>query len=97
MNVILWIVAGGIVGLMAFAALNLNLRRGLVVSIVIGMVAGYVGGRLLAPLFGATVGEAGDLNPLALLVAAATALGCLSLSDMMSRREAPGSKPGGDH
>ena len=86
MNVTLWILAGGLVGLMSFAALNLNLRRGLIISVVIGMVASFFGGHMLAPVFGATVGEGGAINPFVLLVAAASALGCLSISDMMHKR-----------
>lgn len=86
MNVFLWIVAGALVGFTAFAALNLNLRRGLILSIAIGMIAAFIGGHMLAPLFGATVGEAGEFNPFALLVAAASALACLAISDMTSKR-----------
>ena len=86
MNVVLWIVAGGLVGFTAFAALNLNLSRGLILSIAIGMVAALFGGHMLAPVFGASVGEAGDFSPFALLVAVASALGLLSITDMMSKR-----------
>lgn len=86
MNVVLWIVAGGLLGFIAFAGLNLNLGRGLILSMAIGMVAAFFGGHMLAPLFGATVGEAGEFNPFALLVAAVSALACLSISDMTSKR-----------
>ena len=86
MNVVLWILSGALMGLVAYAALNLNVRRGLIISVAIGMVTAFLGGHLLAPAFGATVGEAGAFNPFALLVAAASALGCLSISDMMHKR-----------
>jgi uncharacterized membrane protein YeaQ/YmgE (transglycosylase-associated protein family) len=86
MDGVLWILAGGLVGLIAFAALSLNLRQGRIMSVIIGMVAAFFGGHMLAPVFGATVGESGAINPFALLVAAVTALGCLSISDMMHKR-----------
>ena len=86
MNITLWIVAGGLVGLTAYTALNLNLRRGVISSVTIGMAAAFFGGYLLAPVFGATGGEPGDLSPFALLVAAATALACLSITHMMAKR-----------
>ena len=86
MNVILWLMTGGLVGLMAFVLLNLNLGRGLIISIIIGMLAAFFGGHILAPMLGATVGDAGEFSPFTLLVAAATALGCLSISDMTSKR-----------
>jgi len=86
MNVVLWILAGGLVGLIGFGVLHLNLGRGLILSITIGMIAAFFGGHMLAPMLGATVGEASDFNPFALLVAAASALACLSISDMTSKR-----------
>jgi uncharacterized membrane protein YeaQ/YmgE (transglycosylase-associated protein family) len=86
MNVILWLVTGALVGLIAFVALNLNLGRGLIISIIIGMLAAFFGGHILAPMLGATVGDTGEFSPFPLLVAAATALGCLSISDMTSKR-----------
>jgi uncharacterized membrane protein YeaQ/YmgE (transglycosylase-associated protein family) len=86
MNVVLWILAGGLVGAAAFVALNLNLRRGLFFSVAIGVIAAVLGGYMLAPLFGAAVAETDAISPFALVVAAATALGCLSISDMTAKR-----------
>ena len=86
MNVVIWIVAGGIVGWIACTALHLNVSRGLVVSAIIGIGGAFFGGHVLAPIFGAAVGEAGAFSPFALLVAAATAVGCLTISDMMYER-----------
>jgi len=79
-------VAGGIVGGVACTALHLNVSRGLVASAIIGIVGAFFGGHVLAPIFGAAVGEAGAFSPFALLVAAATAAGCLTISDMMCER-----------
>lgn len=86
MNVMIWMVAGGIVGWLACTRLRLNVARGLVVSAVIGVGGAFFGGHVLAPLFGASVPEAGAFSPFALLVAAATAIGCLTISDMMYKR-----------
>jgi uncharacterized membrane protein YeaQ/YmgE (transglycosylase-associated protein family) len=86
MNFILWMVMGATVGLVAFSVLNLNSGRGLAISIGIGVLTAVFGGHILAPVFGGTVGEAGEFSPFALLVAAATALGSLTISDMTSAR-----------
>jgi hypothetical protein len=50
------------------------------------VIAAFFGGHMLAPMLGATVTDPGDFNPFALLVAAATALACLSIGDMTSKR-----------
>jgi uncharacterized membrane protein YeaQ/YmgE (transglycosylase-associated protein family) len=86
MNVVLWILAGGLVGAAAFVVLNLNLRRGVFVSVAIGVIAAVLGGYMLAPLLGPAVAVTDAVSPFALVVAAATALGCLSVSDMTAKR-----------
>jgi len=86
MNALLWILAGGLTGVIALVVLNLNLGRGLILSVTIGMIAAFFGGHMLAPILGAAPVEAGVFNPFALLVAAASALACLSISDITSKR-----------
>ena len=86
MNVVLWILAGGLVGFVSLVVLNLNLARGVIATITIGMLAAFFGGHMLTPLFGATLQQPGEFNPFALLVATATALGCLAISDMSAKR-----------
>jgi uncharacterized membrane protein YeaQ/YmgE (transglycosylase-associated protein family) len=86
MNIALWLLAGGLVGIAAFVALNLNLRRGLISSVAIGIAGGFFGGYLLAPLLGAAAAETGGFSPFALVVAGASALALLSISDMAAKR-----------
>lgn len=86
MNIAMWILAGGIMGWIGYAALNANAERGLVVSIIIGMVGGFLGGNVLAPMFGAAAASPGDFSPFALFVAAASAAGCLAISNMIHNR-----------
>ena len=86
MNVLLWLVAGAVIGFVAFAVLHLNLDGGAVISIAIGMLTAVFGGHILAPVFGAPIGEGGEFSVFALLVAAATALGALSIGDITSKR-----------
>lgn len=51
MNVLFWIVAGGVAGWIAYAFLGLNHSRGTWVCVVIGAAGAIVGGMLVAPLF----------------------------------------------
>ncbi|OGA53547.1 MAG: hypothetical protein A3G24_17560 [Betaproteobacteria bacterium RIFCSPLOWO2_12_FULL_62_13] len=86
MNIAMWILAGGIMGWIGYAALGANADRGLVVSIIIGMVGGFFGGNVLAPMFGAAAANPGDFSPFALFIAAASAAGCLTISNMIRNR-----------
>lgn len=85
MNVVLWLLAGAIVGWIGHSAFHLNGGRGVVVSAVIGVGGAFFGGHILAPLF-APSASAGGFDPLSLLVASVTALCCLSLGDMLYER-----------
>ena len=85
MNPVLWLLAGAVTGLLALTALKLNSRLGLLVSITIGVVTAFLGGHVLAPILGTTVADVGEFNPFALLVAAATTLGFLSIADVTSK------------
>ena len=85
MNVALWIVAGGVLGWLGHAYLNKNAARGLIVAAVIGAVGAFFGGHVLAPIFG-SVGSAGEFMPFALVVACASAIACLVVSDMVYDR-----------
>ena len=54
-NLVMWALAGGIIGWIGYSYMNLNEKRGVMVSIVIGMLGGFLGGELLAPMFWAQV------------------------------------------
>ena len=55
-NIILWVIAGGAAGWIGYTFLKLNEKRGLLLSIAIGMFGGFLGGRLVAPMIGAEIG-----------------------------------------
>ena len=85
-NVALWVIAGGALGWLGYAFMEKNVGRGAVISVVIGAVGGFVGGNMLAPMFGAVVADPGDFRPFALAVAVATAIACVTISDMVYER-----------
>ncbi|MGZ9006149.1 MAG: GlsB/YeaQ/YmgE family stress response membrane protein [Burkholderiales bacterium] len=82
MNVLIWVLAGGAVGWIACSALHLNAGRGIVFSMLVGALAGYFGGSVVAPVFRGTV-EAGGFNVWTLVVASVSALGVLKIADMV--------------
>jgi len=86
MNVAMGILVGGIVGWAGFSYLKFNASRGMMISIVIGMAAGFLGGELIAPLLGAAAVTPGDFNPLSVFVAFASAAACLIIGNMVYNR-----------
>lgn len=86
MNIVMWILAGGVIGWRAYAALGANAERGLLVSIIIGTVGGFLGGNELAPMIGGAAPSPGDFSLFALFVAAVSAAGFLTISDIIHKR-----------
>ena len=52
MNFIIWIVIGGVIGWLASMVMKTNAQQGIFLNIVVGIVGAFLGGWLLAPLFG---------------------------------------------
>jgi uncharacterized membrane protein YeaQ/YmgE (transglycosylase-associated protein family) len=84
-NTIVWILAGAVLAWLAFSYLDYNRGRGLVIALVIGALGAYFGGRVVAPLLGQS-GPSDEFRPVALIVAAATAIGLLYIVDAVYER-----------
>lgn len=86
MNIAMWVLAGGVLGWLAFVHLRINERRGLVISIIIGVVGGFLGGNVLAPMLGAVTDTPNDFSLFSLMIALASAAACLAIGNLLSRR-----------
>jgi len=52
MNFIIWLIVGGLIGWVASMIMRTNAQQGLILNIVVGIVGAFLGGFLLAPMFG---------------------------------------------
>ena len=52
MNFILWLIIGGVLGWLASIVMKTDAQQGLILNILVGIVGAFLGGLLLAPLFG---------------------------------------------
>jgi uncharacterized membrane protein YeaQ/YmgE (transglycosylase-associated protein family) len=52
MSFIMWLIVGGLIGWVASMIMGTNDRQGMILNIVVGIVGAFLGGLLLAPLFG---------------------------------------------
>jgi uncharacterized membrane protein YeaQ/YmgE (transglycosylase-associated protein family) len=86
MELVLWAAAGAAVGWLAITKLGLNEDRGTIVSIVIGAVGGVIGGKLVAPMFGAVAAVPGEFSMAGMFVVMATAVACLALGNLVHNR-----------
>jgi len=68
MNLILWLVIGGILGWIASLVMHTNAQQGLFLNVVVGIVGALLAGVLLVPLFGVGTINQNDFSLPALMV-----------------------------
>lgn len=86
MNLMLWLIAGGLAGWVGFRYIHANASRGLLTSMLIGTFGAYLGGGMLAPMLDDSVLLPDAFSPLALIMAVACAAVFLTICDMIFRR-----------
>ena len=69
MSTFLWVLAGGMLGWIAYAFLDLSAGRGQLVSVIIGALGGVLGGKLVAPMFGVVSETPGDFSAATMAIA----------------------------
>jgi uncharacterized membrane protein YeaQ/YmgE (transglycosylase-associated protein family) len=86
MGFILWLIVGGLLGWVASMIMGTNDRQGIFLNIVVGIIGAFIGGLLLAPLFGTGTINAGDFSMGSLLVSLVGAVVLLAIVNFFRRR-----------
>ena len=68
MNIIIWLVVGGLIGWLASVLMRTDARQGIILNVAVGIVGAVLGGWLLGGLVGAGSINQGDFSVPALLV-----------------------------
>jgi uncharacterized membrane protein YeaQ/YmgE (transglycosylase-associated protein family) len=84
-NFIIWIVVGAVLGWLASMIMGRNGSQGLLLDIVVGIVGAFLGGLLLAPLFGTGTINQGDFSLSGLLVSLLGAVILLAIVNLFRR------------
>ena len=83
--IILWIV-GCIIGWIASMIMGTNEQQGIFLNIVVGIIGAFLGGWLLAPLFGVATINQNDFSLGALLVSLLGAIILLAIVNLIRRK-----------
>ncbi len=86
MDIVLWMLTGGVLGWVGCRYLRFNEARGVAVSVIIGALGGFLGGTIVAPIFATAAAAPGDFSAPALFYAAAAAAAFLVLGNMVHNR-----------
>ena len=68
MNIIIWLVVGGVIGWLASLMMKTDGQQGIVLNVVVGIVGAMLGGWLISPLVGAGTINQDDFSLPALVV-----------------------------
>jgi uncharacterized membrane protein YeaQ/YmgE (transglycosylase-associated protein family) len=68
MNLIIWLVVGGLIGWVASLIMKTDAQQGMLLNVVVGIVGALIGGWLLSPMLGAGSVNQGDFSLMGLLV-----------------------------
>jgi uncharacterized membrane protein YeaQ/YmgE (transglycosylase-associated protein family) len=86
MNIIVWLIVGGIVGWVASLVMRTDAQQGALLNVVVGVVGAFLGGLIFAPMFGKGTINEGDLSVGSLLVSLAGAVILLAIVNLVRGR-----------
>jgi uncharacterized membrane protein YeaQ/YmgE (transglycosylase-associated protein family) len=82
MNIIIWLVVGGLIGWLASVIMRNDGQQGILMNVVVGILGAAVSGWFLTPKFGGSTINEGDFSVAGLLISlfgAVVLLGIVSL------------------
>lgn len=86
MNLILWLVLGGILGWLASILMKTDAQQGLLLNVVVGIVGAMVSGWLISPLVGVATINQDNFSLPGLLVSFVGAVILLAVVNLFRRR-----------
>jgi uncharacterized membrane protein YeaQ/YmgE (transglycosylase-associated protein family) len=85
MNLILWLIIGGLVGWIASLIMRTDAQQGIFLNIVVGIVGALLAGFLLSPLFGIGTINQSNFSLPALLVSLLGSIILLAIVNLFRR------------
>ncbi len=85
MNIIIWLIIGGVVGWLASIMMRTDGQQGVLLNIIVGVVGAMIGGWLLSPLLGSSTINQGNFSLSALVVSFLGAVILLAITNLIRR------------
>ena len=86
MNIIIWLVVGGLIGWVASLIMRTDGQQGIFLNVVVGIVGAALGGWFLTPLFGVSTINQSNFSLPGLLVSLLGAVVLLAIVNLIRRR-----------
>jgi len=85
MNIIIWLVVGGLIGWVASMLMRTDAQQGVILNVVVGVIGAFLGGFLLAPMFGTGTINQNDFSLASLGVSLLGAVILLAIVNLVRR------------
>ncbi len=85
MNIIIWLVVGGLIGWAASIVMRTEERQGILLNVVVGVVGAVLGGWFLSPLVGVSTINEGNFSITSLVVSLVGAVALLAIVNLVRR------------
>ena len=85
MNLIIWLVVGGLIGWVASMIMRTDAQQGVFLNVVVGIVGSMLGGWLIAPLLGSATVNQNDFSLRGLLSSLIGAVILLAIVNLVRR------------
>lgn len=86
MNLLLWIIMGGLIGWIASMIMDTDAEQGVLLNIVVGVIGAFIAGMFLSPLLGIGTINQNNFSLPSLLVSLGGAVVLLALINLFRRR-----------
>ena len=88
MNIIIWLIVGGLIGWVASLIMKTDAQQGIILNIVVGIVGALLGGWFLAPMVGTGTINTNDFSIGGLGVSLLGAIVLLAIVNLIRRGSA---------
>jgi len=85
MNLIIWLVVGGLIGWVASKIMRTDAQQGVILNVIVGIIGAALGGWLVSPLIGVGTINEGVFSFGALLVSLVGAIILLAIVNLFRR------------
>ena len=85
MNIIVWLVVGGLIGWIASKIMHTDAQQGIILNVIVGIVGSMLGGFLIAPMLGHGTINQNDFSVMGLIVSLIGAVILLAIVNLFTR------------
>jgi len=68
MNIVIWLIVGGVLGWLASIVMKTNDQQGIILNVIVGVVGALIAGYFLAPMLGSGTINNNDFSVSSMLV-----------------------------